>query len=345
MHVGQIQQIVQPFERLQRNPADVGQIRRHRHQALARAARAADHEHDRGIVAQPPGRFDQQLQPLLFAQIARIERHHGVLCDAEFRPQRARPGQRPHRVHVRPVGQQRRALGCDALGDHALAHGLGNGRHAVEAAQQRGLAAQREAPQRPAGQQPQIEGRVHFQILNVQPGPRAGQARREQGRRRREQRRLHAQHQIRPPARLGQHHRRAARRKARQMREALGAARLMRHPQGAAPDLGRRAVRPAPGLAPVAIRPVACAHCPVGVVGRGGDDAHRMAARRQPAGHLAGVLADPDQFGREIDAVDEDFQFKPSRKVVEEARCFAGAKQMPDRAGIHGACPSSSIRR
>lgn len=51
---------------------------------------------------------------------------------------------------------------------------------------------------------------------------------------------------------------------------------------------------------------------PGGVVGRRGDDVDVVATTGEPQSHFAGVFADAGEFGREVEAVDEDLQGAPS---------------------------------
>lgn len=307
--VGAAEQLVEPLGRLQVEEVHVAQPQAGIHQRRAARPVAADDEVQRRRIRQQRGRLGQQLDALLVAQAARVEHQHRVGRDAERGAVAAGgvgclgiAGRRgPDRAQVDAVREQHQPLGR-----HALVGGLGehrgrDRRDAVEAPHQPAFGRQRHAPHAAAAHQAQAEGRVHLVVLDVQPRPAARELRQQQHAGRAEQRRLHHHHHIGPPACLRQQQRQARQHERGQVREAGRRARTRGHPGRRAPQIDAVPVAAAVGPGRMAL-----GHLPLRKEGRRRDHAHRVAARAQPARHLARVLAHAGQLGREVHRVQQD---------------------------------------
>ena len=164
-----------------------------------RSLAAAENEPQPRFAFQAAGHVGQDLQALLAAHVAGIQRHDRVGGDAELRAVRAAVQVRRDRLRVDPVRQQHGAGGL-----HALSLASASMRSEMVETRSKRRISQRSAgdgaAQPGALEQAQLERGVHFIVLHVQPGASAAQPGGQPCRGRAEQRRLDHQDDVGRPA-------------------------------------------------------------------------------------------------------------------------------------------------
>jgi hypothetical protein len=109
--------------------------------------------------------------------------------------------------HVHPIRKISGARLRHAFALQRFHHARGNRRDLVEPPEHESLQAQHDASHRLAAQQSHVEGKIHFEVLKMQPGARARQTRGQPAHRRAHERGGHRQDEIGPPEKLPHHER------------------------------------------------------------------------------------------------------------------------------------------
>ena len=271
-------------------------------QRATQFAVAADDEQQLGLLLHQARRIDDHAQTLLAVERAGVEADQPVFADPERGAHCGRATGGPHLRKVDPIGQKRGLVERDALGGELPHHAARDRRDGVEAAHQQALGSEGTTPQQRLAKQAQLVGGVDLEVLDVQPRARAREPGREPARRRAEQRRGHDEHDLRPPADELEQNRQARKSEARQVQDAAQTCGPGRNPDRAAVD-GQAGGRT---LGLVATGVVAVADAPRGVVGRCAHHRYLVAAPHQLGRHLARVLADAGELGREVEGEKND---------------------------------------
>ena len=197
MQIRQVEPFVQPLHRLQRQHAHLVQPCRGLDQCRLGGALPRQQPQQVGHIRQLLDHRHQQLQALLFVHRARILQHHR----SRRHPQLPPVGIRRHLLgalgldclQIHPVGQQHRSPGLHPLLLGPLHHRRADRAHPIKSPQGVALPALRQPAQPFPLQHPQLEGRIQFEILNVQPplAPFATQTLQQQGPRSAEKGRRH----------------------------------------------------------------------------------------------------------------------------------------------------------
>ena len=150
-------------------------------------------------------------------------------------------------------------------------------------------------------EQADLESGTQLEVLHVQPSLRPRETCCKQAHRGGERGRLDHEQGLRSMTQCSiEHGRGTGQGKGEEMQNAGEGLRPAGDPQGAADH-----AHAAPGLGRPAPARASRIKAPVRVVGVGGDHGHLVALAHQALGHLAGVLADAGQLGREVEAVEQ----------------------------------------
>jgi hypothetical protein len=308
MNVRDVQERVQPRLGLERQEGDVGASGEPALEPRPRRSRAAQNQMNVGMGAQPLGHLGQQLQALLLAHAARVQRDDLMVGQPQLAAQDAGRRERPDGVGIDPVREQAQTALGDPQAPQPGAHPHADGRDQIEAPHLPAIDGAQHALQPRRAHHAEPAHRLHLQVLNVQTGARPAQPGREQCRRRGERGRLHRPDQIGPEAqRLPQAGHETAERKRQQVQGARQRCRRARQPDRAAQHR-----RGADRFAAPLPRDVAGAYPPFRIVRWRGDHAYFVAPITQPCGEIGGTSPGSREFGSKVETEDEDFhRFQP----------------------------------
>ena len=305
MQLGQRHHRPHPFGRLEIVEQDIAETVCKLFQRRTVGSLTADHEDDVVPFLKQPRCFDQDLDPLLAGDVARIERDLS-LPQTPFAAERLGTGGIGGKTCVGPVADFDHAIASHALGNQFRAHLRADRRNLVAQPKQARFEPSRQ-PRCPTGvgQQSGGKGCLDLEILDVDPQSGSRQFRCQPGRKHAEQRRRNRDHHLRPRRRRtkGCPHARPKRgqREARQMRDPPC-------PGG----IGRNVMRaPGDGYSFLTGRvPAASGKAGIGpplrIIGFADHGFDAVPARGQSLGQTLRIGPDPDRFGRVVEPDEQD---------------------------------------
>jgi hypothetical protein len=127
VNIGEVQEPVQFFRRLQRQKLNIAETVGHCLHPSAGRTVAGDHEAHIGAGGYRPGRLDNGFDALLGVHIADVKGHQPIRRNAEFGAYGCAVLQRADHAGIDPIGQKPNAIFGNALFGEAAAHIVGYG--------------------------------------------------------------------------------------------------------------------------------------------------------------------------------------------------------------------------